>query len=153
MSTNSRADLVHRLHKAEWRGRLRAYALIAPLFVFVAISFLLPLGSVLLNSFHDPLVPEGLPRTVSALQAWDGPRNQVPPEPVFEALALDMKEAVKNEKASPMIARRAGTSQPQSTVPPWPAATSPATCAMSTKKIAPTESAMARIHAQSTTCE
>ena len=105
MSTNSRADLVHRLHKAEWRGRLRAYALIAPLFVFVAISFLLPLGSVLLNSFHDPLVPEGLPRTVSALQAWDGPRNQVPPEPVFEALALDMKEAVKNEKASPMATR------------------------------------------------
>ena len=34
-----------------------------------------------------------------------------------------------------------------------PAATRPATWAMSTKKIAPTLSAMARMRAQSTTCE
>jgi len=52
-------SLIRRLRKAEWRGRLRAYALIAPLFVFVALSFLLPLGSVLLSSVYDPVVPEG----------------------------------------------------------------------------------------------
>ena len=105
METNSQADLTRRLHKAERRGQFRAYALIAPLFVFVALSFLMPLGSVLLNSFYDPLIPDGLPRTVRALQDWNGPRDQVPPEPVFAALALDLKNAAEAEKAGPMAGR------------------------------------------------
>ncbi len=102
---NSSDPLVNRLRKAERKGHLRAYALIAPLFIFVALSFLLPLGSVLLNSFYDPVIPEGLPRTVAALDQWDGARSLVPPEPVFEALAQDLKLAMDNEKASPMATR------------------------------------------------
>jgi len=95
---DSTASLTQRLRKAERRGHWRAYALIAPLFIFVALSFLLPLGSVLLNSVYDPLVPDGLPRTMRALAVWDGPRDQVPPEPVYAALAQDLKEAVAAEK-------------------------------------------------------
>ena len=102
---NSTDHLVSRLRKAERKGHLRAYALIAPLFIFVALSFLLPLGSVLLNSFYDPIIPEGLPRTVAALDQWNGSRTLVPPEPVFEALAQDLKLAMDNEKASPMATR------------------------------------------------
>ena len=105
MSTNSAADLTRRLRKAEWRGQLRAYALIAPLFVFVALSFLLPLGSVLLNSVYDPMVPDGLPRTLRALAEWNGPRDQVPPEPVYAALAQDLKQAVLAENAGPIAGR------------------------------------------------
>ena len=88
MDKGEQNDLIRRLRRAEWRGRLRAYALIAPLFVFVALSFLLPLGSVLLNSVYDPVVPDGLPRTFRALADWKGPRYQVPREPVIAALAL-----------------------------------------------------------------
>ncbi|MBU3737867.1 MAG: ABC transporter permease [Rhodoferax sp.] len=97
--------MVRRLRKAEWRGRLRAYALIAPLFVFVALSFLVPLGTVLLNSVYDPVVPDGLPRTYKALADWNGPRSQVPPEPVFAALALDLKDAARAEKSGPIGGR------------------------------------------------
>ena len=95
---DSEANLSQRLRKAERRGQLRAYALIAPLFIFVALSFLLPLGTVLLYSFYDPVVPNGLPRTVRALADWNGPRDQIPPEPVYAALAQDLKEAVQAEK-------------------------------------------------------
>jgi len=95
---DSEANLSQRLRKAERRGQLRAYALIAPLFIFVALSFLIPLGTVLLNSFYDPVVPSGLPRTVRALADWNGPRDQIPPEPVYAALAQDLKEAVQAEK-------------------------------------------------------
>ena len=95
---DSEANLSQRLRKAERRGQLRAYALIAPLFIFVALSFLIPLGTVLLNSFYDPVVPNGLPRTVRALADWNGPRDQIPPEPVYAALAQDLKEAVQAEK-------------------------------------------------------
>jgi putative spermidine/putrescine transport system permease protein len=94
---DSVGNLTQRLRKAERRGQLRAYALISPLFIFVLLSFLLPLGTVLFNSFYDPVVPEGLPRTVQALAEWNGPRDQIPPEPVFAALAQDMKAAVQGQ--------------------------------------------------------
>ena len=94
---DSVGNLTQRLRKAERRGQLRAYALIAPLFIFVLLSFLLPLGTVLFNSFYDPVVPKGLPRTVQALAEWNGPRDQIPPEPVYAALAQDLKEAVQGQ--------------------------------------------------------
>jgi len=94
---DSVGNLSQRLHKAERRGQLRAYALIAPLFIFVLLSFLLPLGTVLFNSFYDPVVPKGLSRTVQALAEWNGPRDQIPPEPVYAALAQDLKEAVQGQ--------------------------------------------------------
>jgi len=102
---DSEANLSQRLRKAELRGQLRAYALIAPLFIFVALSFLLPLGTVLFYSFYDPVVPSGLPRTVRALADWNGPRDQIPPEPVYAALAQDLKEAVQAEKHGPIANR------------------------------------------------
>jgi len=102
---DSAANLSQRLRKAELRGQLRAYALIAPLFIFVALSFLLPLGTVLFYSFYDPVVPNGLPRTVRALADWNGPRDQTPPEPVYAALAQDLKEAVQAEKHGPIANR------------------------------------------------
>jgi putative spermidine/putrescine transport system permease protein len=94
---DSVGNLTQRLRKAERRGQLRAYALIAPLFIFVLLSFLLPLGTVLFNSFYDPVVPKGLPRTVQALAEWNGPRDQIPPEPVYAALAQDLQEAVQGQ--------------------------------------------------------
>ena len=105
MTAISTSDLGRRLRKAERRGHLWAYALIAPLFIFVALSFLLPLGTVLLNSVYDPIVPDNLPRALRALDAWNGPRDQAPPEPVYAALALDLKAAVQAEKAGAIANR------------------------------------------------
>jgi putative spermidine/putrescine transport system permease protein len=105
MTAISTSDLGQRLRKAERRGHLWAYALIAPLFIFVALSFLLPLGTVLLNSVYDPIVPDNLARTVRALDAWNGPRSEIPPEPVFAALAQDLKVAVQEQKAGSIANR------------------------------------------------
>ena len=105
MTAISTTALGQRLRKAERRGHLWAYALIAPLFIFVALSFLLPLGTVLLNSVYDPIIPDNLARTVRALDAWNGPRSEVPPEPVFAALAQDLKVAVQEQKAGSIANR------------------------------------------------
>ena len=105
MTAISTTDLGQRLRKAERRGHLWAYALIAPLFLFVALSFLLPLGTVLLNSVYDPIIPDNLARTVRALDVWNGPRDQVPPEPVFAALALDLKDAMQEQKGGSIANR------------------------------------------------
>ena len=105
MVADSTTALGQRLRKAERRGHFWAYVLIAPLFLFVALSFIVPLGSVLLNSVYDPIIPDNLSRTVRALDAWNGPRDQVPPEPVFAALAQDLKIAVQEQKAGAIANR------------------------------------------------
>ena len=105
MVADSTTALGQRLRKAERRGHFWAYVLIAPLFLFVALSFIVPLGTVLLNSVYDPIIPDNLPRTVRALDAWNGPRDQVPPEPVFAALAQDLKAAVQEQKAGAIANR------------------------------------------------
>jgi putative spermidine/putrescine transport system permease protein len=105
MVADSTTALGQRLRKAERRGHFWAYVLIAPLFLFVALSFIVPLGTVLLNSVYDPTIPDNLPRTVRALDAWNGPRDQVPPEPVFAALAQDLKVAVQEQKAGAIANR------------------------------------------------
>ena len=105
MVADSTTALGQRLRKAERRGHFWAYVLIAPLFLFVALSFIVPLGTVLLNSVYDPIIPDNLSRTVRALDAWNGPRDQVPPEPVFAALAQDLKIAVQEQKAGAIANR------------------------------------------------
>ena len=105
MVADSTTALGQRLRKADRRGHFWAYVLIAPLFLFVALSFIVPLGTVLLNSVYDPIIPDNLPRTVRALDAWNGPRDQVPPEPVFAALAQDLKVAVQEQKAGAIANR------------------------------------------------
>jgi putative spermidine/putrescine transport system permease protein len=85
--------------------RTRAYAIIAPLMLFVVVTFILPLGMILVNSIYDPVVPNGLPRTVSELETWDGPPTQVPPETVYAALAQDLKQAVEQQKVGSIANR------------------------------------------------
>lgn len=96
--------LKRRLRVAERRARLRAYALIAPLFAFIALSFLVPIGMMLLNSVHDPVVSEVLPRTAALLEQMPA-RAQVPDEPVYAALAADMKAAAEAQTASRAASR------------------------------------------------
>lgn len=73
------------------KARNRSYALIAPLFFFVLVSFVLPIGQMLLRSIESPLVYEDWPRTVEALQDWDG--RELPPEAAFAALHKDITES------------------------------------------------------------
>lgn len=96
--------LRQRLRRAELRQRLRAYALVLPLFVFTLLTFLVPIGLMLVNSVHDPLVAEQLPRSAPLLSALpEGTAS--PDEAVFAALAADMKQAVQNQTASKVASR------------------------------------------------
>ena len=81
------------LARALRRQRLRALALVAPLFLFIVISFLLPIGDMLLRSVENDIVPDTLPRTVAALKTWDPDGGTLPGEPVYAALAEDLKIA------------------------------------------------------------
>ena len=70
-------------------ARLRAAALTLPLLAFVGVTFIAPLGSMLVRSFHEPQVADALPRTLASLEAWDG--VAVPTEDTFRILATELR--------------------------------------------------------------
>jgi putative spermidine/putrescine transport system permease protein len=92
-----------KLRQAERRERLRALALIAPLFLFIFVSFIMPIVMILYNAVYDPDVGRSLPQTIAALEDWDG--KDAPGEEVFAAFVDDMKEAHK-AKATALIGKR-----------------------------------------------
>ena len=94
---NQLMNLDQRMHHADRSSRWHAYAMIAPLGLFVILSFIIPLGMILLNSIYDPVIPDGLSHTVTELRVWDGPRDQLPPETVYAALAQDIKKAAQEQ--------------------------------------------------------
>jgi putative spermidine/putrescine transport system permease protein len=85
------------------RQKLQALALIAPLFFFIVLSFLLPILQMLQNAFYDPDIAETMPQTVELISKWDG--KDLPSEEIFAAFAADMKAAHKS-KTSAKIGKR-----------------------------------------------
>ncbi|MFX0545412.1 ABC transporter permease [Roseovarius sp. S1116L3] len=70
--------------------KMRALALIAPLLIFVLISFIFPIGDMLFRSVENQIVENTLPYTVEELNEWDGTGDALPGEPVFRAMYYDL---------------------------------------------------------------
>ena len=88
-------NLKQRLARAERVNRLKAQALILPLVLFLVLVFLVPIVALLVKSVGNPEVVGSLPRTVAALQQWDG--KALPAEPAYQALSLDLADARKQQ--------------------------------------------------------
>lgn len=84
-----------KLRRAERREMWRAFMLIAPLFLFIVVSFLFPILVMLKNAFYDPDIVNNLPQTTELLRQWDG--KALPNEDVFAAFAADLKTASKTK--------------------------------------------------------
>ena len=83
------------LNRALRRQKLRALALIAPLLLFILLSFVMPIADMLFRSVENEIVQETLPRTVSTLRDWDAATGDAPGEAVFDALYTDLALAVE----------------------------------------------------------
>lgn len=92
-----------RLRRAERARRLRALLLVSPLLLYILLIFILPIGLMLTRAVYDPDMSQVIPQTIAALHGWDG--VSVPDEPVFTALAADMKIAQSNQNAG-LIGKR-----------------------------------------------
>jgi putative spermidine/putrescine transport system permease protein len=80
------------------RQQLTSLGLIAPLFLFIVVSFLIPILMMLYNAVYDPDLHDNLPLTVAEILRWDG--KDVPDENTFAAFAADMKAAQKSKQAA-----------------------------------------------------
>jgi putative spermidine/putrescine transport system permease protein len=93
------------LARALRRQKMRALMLIAPLLLFILLTFLAPIADMLFRSVENGIVPETLPQTVIELKDWDPASGEAPGEAVFAALAADLKVAV-DEKTHTRLGSR-----------------------------------------------
>lgn len=98
--------LAAQLGRVERRKRLRAMALTLPLLLFLAVTFLVPLGALLVRAVENPEVAGTLGRTGAALSGWD--RNTVPPVGAYAALLADLTAIPETARAG-VLARRLNT--------------------------------------------
>ncbi|SEW00479.1 putative spermidine/putrescine transport system permease protein [Cognatiyoonia koreensis] len=85
------------LNRALRRQKIRALLLIAPLLLFIMITFIVPIGQMLFRSVENNIVADTLPRTVAALASWEVEQSDVPDQDTFRALAQDMVVAVEKK--------------------------------------------------------
>ncbi|MEY2687024.1 MAG: hypothetical protein RL375_1222 [Pseudomonadota bacterium] len=98
-----RSDLRATLARAERRRKLVAVGLTLPLLVFLLLTLLVPIGALLIRAVENPEVANALPRTGTALAAWD--RNTEPPAAAFAAFATDLSKLAESSDAG-ALARR-----------------------------------------------
>ncbi|MCI5109081.1 MAG: ABC transporter permease [Marivita sp.] len=86
------------LNRALRAQKIRALALIAPLLIFVLVSFIAPIGDMLFRSVENQIVRDTLPRTVAALADYDAAQGGLPRDEVFEAAYYDVFYAAERKE-------------------------------------------------------
>jgi putative spermidine/putrescine transport system permease protein len=82
------------LAKALRVQKTRALMLIAPLLLFVLVSFIFPIANMLFRSVENDIVENTLPLTIPLLAEWDASSGELPGEEIYAAMARDMVVAV-----------------------------------------------------------
>jgi putative spermidine/putrescine transport system permease protein len=80
-----------KLRRAERMRQWRAFGLIAPMLLFLMVIFVVPIADMLRRSVHDAELSQVWPLTTQAIRTWTD-HAQAPDEPVFAALAQDIKQ-------------------------------------------------------------
>ncbi|WP_298497604.1 ABC transporter permease [uncultured Maritimibacter sp.] len=86
------------LRRALRRQKMRALMLIAPLLIFILITFIAPIADMLFRSVENNIVSDTLPRTVEALDDWEYASGETPGEPVFDAMFVDLFIAAERKE-------------------------------------------------------
>ncbi|TDR55882.1 putative spermidine/putrescine transport system permease protein [Halomonas ventosae] len=84
-------NLKSRLRRAERLRKVKAVGLVAPLALFLVVVFVVPIGSMLLNSIDNGSLRQVMPQTASSLQQWDG--EGLPGEATFAVFADELRDS------------------------------------------------------------
>ena len=88
------------LQRSLRRKKRNALLLVAPLFLFILVTFLFPIFDMLIRGVDNKITGEILPTTVVALANWDPTSEELPDEEVFKALTVDGQVAAKAKTIS-----------------------------------------------------
>jgi putative spermidine/putrescine transport system permease protein len=101
--TAGTADLKRMLQRDRRPRLLAAALLIAPLFVFSIVNFVVPVAMILFQSVDDTAIGTVLVRTLPAIAAWDG--TGTPDEAVYRAMYDDFRDAKAARKVTIVATR------------------------------------------------
>ncbi len=85
------------LSRTLWYRKRTALLLVAPLFLFVMVTFLFPIFDMLSRSVDNEVMHNILPQTTALLGEWDESGDKLPDEAVFKALTMEGQVAAKNK--------------------------------------------------------
>ncbi len=89
------SSLKANLERSLRRRKRNALLLVAPLFLFILITFLVPIFDMLIRSVDNKITAEILPTTIPLLANWDAKSGKLPDESVFKAFINDAQIANK----------------------------------------------------------
>ncbi len=72
------------LRKTERKNKIRAFLLVFPLLLFILITFVVPIGDMLMRSVDDSHINTVFPKTFEEYKKWDG--QDLPPEEVYRSI-------------------------------------------------------------------
>ena len=93
--TFNKQELQKQLKKSEKTNKIRVMFIISPLFLFLFVSFILPIVMMLYRSFHNPYTYQYIPKTSEALSKWD--KKDLPSEEVYKIFANELIQARKDQ--------------------------------------------------------
>ena len=70
--TTDGIPLEESLKQAEKKNKIKAFLLVAPLLLFLIITYMIPIGDMFSRSIDDKMVTNMLPKTYKAMETWDG---------------------------------------------------------------------------------
>ena len=78
------------LRKTERKNKIRAFLLVFPLLLFIIVTFVVPIGDMLLRSVDDSQINNVYAKTFEEYNKWDRENEELPPEAVYEAIFNDI---------------------------------------------------------------
>ena len=78
------------LRKTERKNKIRAFLLVFPLLLFIIVTFVVPIGDMLLRSVDDSQINNVYSKTFEEYNKWDSENDELPPEAVYKAIFNDI---------------------------------------------------------------
>lgn len=88
MKTNDGVPLKISLKRSQRKLKIWAFLLVAPLLLFIIVSFIIPVVNMTMRGVENPQVATIMPNVVEALKSWD--EQGLPDEAVYAALVTDL---------------------------------------------------------------
>ena len=95
LTTADGTSLKLSLQKSLRKRKRTALLLVAPLFLFILLTFLMPIFEMLLRSIDNDVTANILPTTVLVLAKWEATSDKLPDEAVFKAFIEDVQKAAQ----------------------------------------------------------
>jgi putative spermidine/putrescine transport system permease protein len=94
-----------KLRRTERAGQIKAMLLMFPLLAFLLVTFLIPIGSLLLKSLRDPTVSQELPHTAAMLREWEPKIGKLPDEQLYATFGKELIASRAGEGLSRIASR------------------------------------------------